>query len=340
MRRPGAGRTRRAAQDPTRLEDLEMLGEPTTRGAPPSPWRWTGKSVRRLAAERQAQGHQVSPPRVRGLLHAVGYRVQGARKTRAGAQHPDRQAQFEPIAAQVRDVQKRGDPVISVDAQTQALGGDFQHAGREWHPHGQAPQVRVDDFVDPASGQAISDGVYDVHAHVGGVSVGGDHAPPAFAVATIRPWWLQRGWTRSPQATERLITAASGGSHSARARRWTRELPRVAAESGLRLRVSHLPPGTSQWHKLEPRLCCHIPANWRGKPLASREGVVSLVGAPTTTQGLRMQAALDAGHEPTGVNVRDAEMTSLRITRSTFHGDWNDTSLPHRHPRPTRRAHA
>jgi transposase len=337
MRRPGAGRRRRAAQDPTLLGDLETLVEPTTRGDPQSPLRWTCKSVRRLAAELQAQGHQVSPQLVSELLHAAGYSLQGARKTREGAQHPDRNAQFEHIAAHVRDFQKRGEPVISVDAKKKELVGDFKNAGREWHPQGQAPPVRVYDFVDPELGKAIPYGVYDLHANVGWVSVGVDHDTPAFAVATIRAWWLQMGAAMYPQAKALLITADSGGSNSARARLWKRELQRFADESGLRVSVSHLPPGTSKWNKIEHRLFCHITANWRGKPLESRGVVVSLIGATTTTTGLRIQATLDAGLYPTGVKVSDAEMTSLQIERSSFHGDWNYMILPHRHPRLKRR---
>jgi hypothetical protein len=337
MRRPGAGRRRRAAQDPTLLGDLETLVEPTTRGDPQSPLRWTCKSVRRLAAELQAQGHQVSPQLVSAWLHAAGYRVQGARKTREGAQHPDRNAQFEHSAAHVRDFQKRGEPVISVDAKKKELVGDFKNAGREWHPQGQAPPVRVYDFVDPELGQANPDGVYDLHANSGWVSVGVDHDTPAFAVATLRAWWLQMGAAMYPQAKELLITADSGGSNSARARLWKRELQRVAEESGLRVSVSHLPPGTRKWNTIEHRLFCHITANWRGQPLESREVVVSLIGATTTTKGLRIQATLDAGRYPTGVKVSDAEMTSLQIERSAFHGDWNSTIRPHRHPRLKRR---
>jgi Rhodopirellula transposase DDE domain len=340
MRRPGAGRKRRAAQDPTLLEDLETLVEPTTRGDPQSPLRWTCKSVRRLAVELQAQGHQASPQLVSELLRATGYSLQGARKTREGAQHPDRNAQFEHIAARVRDFQNRGEPVISVDAKKKELVGDFKNAGREWHPQGQAPQVRVYDFVDAALGKAIPYGVYDLHANVGWVSVGVDHDTPAFAVATLRAWWLHLGTAMYPQATELLITADSGGSNSARARLWKRELQRFADESGLRVSVSHLPPGTSKWNKIEHRMFCHITANWRGQPLESREVIVSLIGATTTTQGLRIQAALDARQYPTGVKVSDAEMTALRMERSAFHGDWNYTILPHHSPRSKRRAKA
>jgi transposase len=340
MRRPGAGRKRRAVQDPTLLGDLETLVEPTTRGDPQSPLRWTCKSVRRLAVELQAQGHQVSAQLVSELLRAAGYSLQGARKTREGDRHPDRNAQFEHIAARVRDFQKRGEPVISVDAKKKELVGDFKNAGREWHLQGQAPQVRVYDFVDPELGKAIPYGVYDLHANVGWVSVGVDHDTPAFAVATIRAWWLHMGAAMYPQATELLITADSGGSNSARARLWKRELQRFADDSGLRVGVSHLPPGTSKWNKIEHRMFCHITANWRGKPLVSREVVVSLIGATTTAKGLRIQAALDASQYPTGVKGSDAEMTALRIERSEFHGDRNYTIPPHRHSRSKRRSHA
>src|SRR4029453_470914 len=332
LRRPGAGRKRRAGKDPTLLGDLETLVEPTTRGDPQSPLRWTCKSVRRLAVELQAQGHQVSPQLVSELLHAAGYSLQGARKTREGAQHPDRNAQFEHIAARVRDFQNRGEPVISVDAKKKELVGDFKNAGREGPPQSQAPQVRVYDFVAPELGKAIPYGVYDLHANVGWVSVGVDHDTPAFAVATIRAWWLHMGATMYPQATELLITADSGGSNSARARLWKRELQRFAEESGLRVSVSHLPPGTSKWNKIEHRMFCHITANWRGQPLESREVIVSLIGTTTTTKGLRIPAALDAGQYPTGVKVSDAEMAALRMERSAFHGDWNYTMLPHRSP--------
>jgi transposase len=340
MRRPGAGRKRRASQDPTLLGDLEALVEPTTRGDPQSPLRWTCKSVRHLAGELQAQGHQVSPQLVSELLHAAGYSLQGVRKTREGAQHPDRHAQFEHIAARVRDFQDRGEPVISVDAKKKELVGDFKNAGREWHRQGQAPQVCVYDFVDPELGKAIPYGVYDVHANVGWVSVGVDHDTPAFAVATIRAWWAQMGVAMYPTAHELLITADSGGSNSARARLWKRELQHFATESGLRVGVSHLPPGTSKWNKIEHRMFCHITANWRGEPLVSREVVVSLIGATTTAQGLHIQAALDTGPYPIGIKVSDAEMQALRIERAEFHGDWNYTILPHRRPRAKRQANA
>jgi transposase len=328
-RRAGGGRKRRVEHDPTLLADLEALVEPTTRGDPQSPLRWTCKSVRRLAEELRAQGHQVSPQVVGDLLHEADYSLQGARKTREGGKHPDRHAQFEHIAARVRDFQKRHQPVISVDAKTKALIGDFKHIGREWHPKGQAPQVRVYDVIDPTLGKAIPDGVYDVHANLGWVSVGVDHATPAFAVATIRAWWLQMGSPMYPKARELLSTAASGGSNSTRARLWKLELQRFSDESDLHVCVSHLPPGTSKWNKIEHRMFCHITANWRGKPLESLGVVVSLIGDTNTAAGLRIQAALDAGQYPKGLKVSDVEMKKLQIDRAQFHGEWNYTILPH-----------
>jgi hypothetical protein len=329
-RRAGGGRQRRVEHDPTRLTALEALVEPTPRGEPPSPLRWTCKSVRRLAEELRAQGHQVSPQVVGTLLHEADYRWQGTRKTREGGKHPDRNAQFEHSAARVRDVQTRQQPVISVDAKQKARVGDFTHAGREWPPKGRPPQGRVYDVVASPLGQAIPDGVSDVRANLGWVSVGVDHDPPACAVATIRAWWRQLGLPMSPKARELLITADSGGSHSTRARLWTRERQRFSDESGLRVSVSHLPPGTSQWHTSEHRMCCHITAHWRGQPLESLEVVVSLIGDTNTSAGRRIQAALDAGRYPTGIQVRTAEMKTLQIDRAQFHGEWNDTILPHR----------
>jgi hypothetical protein len=240
----------------------------------------------------------------------------------------------------VRDFHKRGQPVISVDTKKKELVGDYKNAGREWHPKGQPPEVRVYDFIDPKHGKVTPYGVYAVGANVGWVSVGIDHDTPAFAVATIRAWWLQMGSSMYPKAKELLITADSGGSNSARARLWKRELQRFSDDTGLRVCVSHFPPGTSKWNKIEHRMFCHITANWRGKPLESREVVVSLIGGTSTSTGLRIRAALDRGQYPTGVKVSKAEMEEIRLKRSDFHGDWNYTILSHQQRNAARRANA
>ena len=286
------------------------------------------------------RGTRASPQLVSKLRPQAGYSLQGARKTRGGGSHPDRDAQFEYIAARVRHFHSRGQPVISVDAKKKEHVGDFMSAGREWHPQGEAPQVRVYDFVDPQLGKAIPYGVYDMQANLGWVSVGVDHDTPAFAVATIRAWWLQMGSPMYPKARGLFITANSGGSNSARSRLWKRELQRFAADSGLRVSVSHPPPGTSTWNKIEHHMFCHITANWRGKPLQSREVIVSLIGGTTTSKGLRIEAALDTGLYPTGVKVTKTELEELRIERFDFHGNWNYTILPHKSPRSKRKNNA
>ena len=328
QRRQGAGRPRVAALDPALVPALEALIEPTTRGDPMSPLRWTCKSVRILAAELTHRGHTVSYQTVGELLHALGYSLQANRKTREGASHPDRNNQFEHIAQRASEFQRRLQPVISVDTKKKELVGDFKNAGREWHPKGCPTEVRVHDFLDKTLGKAIPYGVYDLSANAAWVSVGVDHDTPEFAVESIYSWWRQMGSTRYPEATELLITADGGGSNSSRARLWKVALARLADATGLSINVCHLPPGTSKWNKIEHRLFCHITRNWRGRPLESLEIVVNLIASTTTAEGLKVGAAIDRDIYPTGIKIDDATMKALRLTPDPFHGDWNYAITP------------
>jgi Rhodopirellula transposase DDE domain len=330
VRAPGGGRKSLTTQDPALLRDLEALVEPVTRGDPLSPLRWTCKSTRQLAAELVRQGHRVSHTTVAELLHALNYSLQGTRKTKEGAEHPDRDAQFAHINEQTRAFQQRGQPVISVDAKKKELVGDFQNGGREWQPVGHPEAVRVHDFLDRRLGKAIPYGVYDVAANQGWVSVGIDHDTAAFAVASVRRWWEQMGRPTYPTATELLITADSGGSNGSHTRLWKTELQRLADETGLRISVCHFPPGTSKWNVIEHRLFCHITQNWRGRPLVSLEVIVSLIGNTTTRAGLKVQAELDPAAYPTGVKVSDADFAAVQLEPAAFHGDWNYAIAPHR----------
>src|SRR5216683_8187346 len=323
IRAPGGGRKPLTSHDPALLSDLEALVEPVTRGDPMSPLRWTCKSTRQLAAELVRQGHQVSHQTVADLLHALDYSLQGTRKTKEGADHPDRDAQFASINDQTRAFQQRGQPVISVDAKKKELVGDFKNGGREWQPAGHPEQVRVHDFLDKQLGKAIPYGVYDVAANQGWVSVGIDHDTAAFAVATVQRWWEQMGRLTYPSATELLITADSGGSNSSHIRLWKTELQRLADETGLRISVCHFPPGTSKWNTIEHRLFCHITQNWRGRPLVSLAVIVNLIGHTTTRTGLTVRADLDTGAYPTGVKISDAELAAVQLQPATFHGNWN-----------------
>jgi len=328
VRRPGAGRKPAIVTDPTLMPDLEALVEPTTRGDPQSPLRWTCKSVRRLAQALQAQGHRVSRTLVGELLNAAGYSLQANRKTKEGDSHPDRDAQFAHINTQVAAALAEKQPVISVDTKKKELVGDFRNNGRENRPHGNPEEVRVHDFLIKELGRAVPYGVYDLAANAGWVSVGVDHDTAAFAANSIRQWWLKVGRARYPDASRLLITADGGGSNGSRVRLWKRELQKLANELGFDIVVSHLPPGTSKWNKIEHRLFSFISQNWRAQPLVSYRVIVQLISATTTKTGLTVRCELDTGQYPSGVVVSDAEMATINIKRAEFHGDWNYTISP------------
>ena len=329
VRRPGGGRKRIAETDPEALVDLERLVEPTTRGDPESPLRWTCKSVRTLAAELRERGHRVSYQWVAEALRGLRYSLQGNRKTREGGDDPDRDAQFAHINAAAEEYLEAGDPVISVDAKKKELVGDFKNGGREWRPQGQPEEVRVYDFKTPDLGRATPYGVYDLAANAGWVNVGLDRDTAAFAVESIRRWWEEDGQARYPEARRLLITADGGGSNGSRRRLWTWEMQRRADETGLAIAVRHFPPGTSKWNKIEHRLFSFITQNWRGQPLVSYAVILSLIAATTTTAGLTVTSRLDTNTYPAGIKVTDAEMATLHIERDAFHGEWNYTILPH-----------
>ena len=332
VRRTGGGRKPKAEKDRKLLADLKALIEPTVSGDPGSALRWTSKSVRRLADELNAMGHEVSHMLVAHLLRAAGYSLQANLKTREGPQHPDRDAQFRYLNARVLRQQRRGQPAISVDTKKKELIGDFKNPGREWRPRGRPEPVRVHDFLIPENGKAVPYGVYDLNRDEGWVSVGIDHDTARFAVNAIRRWWKVMGRPAYPNATSLLITADAGGSNGPRVRLWKWELQRFADRTGLSIAVCHFPPGTSKWNKIEHRLFSHIAMNWRGKPLTSLAAIVSLIGATTTSTGLRVRAEIDKGRYPGGVVVTEEQMAQVQLDPHEFHGEWNYTIRPRRDP--------
>ncbi len=332
VRRAGGGRPRIEETRPEILGALEALVDPVTRGDPESPLRWTSKSTRKLANELRDGGYTISPQKVGQLLHAQGYSLQGTYKTLEGSSHPDRNEQFEFINARVDAAHVRGAPVISVDTKKKELVGDFKNAGREWQPEGRPVPVRVHDFIDKELGKAIPYGVYDLGQNAAWVSVGVDHDTPEFAVESIARWWRHMGKKVYPDATELLITADGGGSNGYRSRGFKAHLQDFADRSSLTIGVSHFPPGTSKWNKIEHRLFCHITENWRGRPLVDHETIVNLIGSVRTSKGLVVKAKLDTRSYPTGVIVSDDEMEAINILRDPFHGEWNYTILPRSQP--------
>jgi Rhodopirellula transposase DDE domain len=328
QRRPGAGRKPITATDPELPIALERLVEPESRGDPESPLRWTCKSTRHLALELTAQGHPVSPTKVRQLLKAADSSLQANRKTREGRSHPDRDAQFRHINRRVKAQQRRGEPTISVDTKKKETLGNQKNAGRTWRPKGQPLEVDTHDFPDPKKGKAVPYGVYDLRHDEAWVSVGLSSDTAEFAVASIRGWWKRLGRRRHPEATRLFITADSGGSNGSRNRLWKVELQKFADETGLEIEVSHYPPGTSKWNKIEHRLFCHVTRNWRGEPLVTHEVVVSLIGATTTESGLKVYARLDGSQYEKGRKVSDEEFDAVNLQPHRFHGEWNYTIHP------------
>ena len=328
-RRSGGGRKSLTTIDQGLLAALDALVEPSARGDPMSALRWTCKSTRHLAEELSRQGHRVSHSKVGQLLAQLDYSLQSTRKTREGSSHPDRNAQFEYINKQVREFQKRGEPIISVDTKKKEKVGDFANGGQEYQPQGHPEEVRMHDFIDKKLGQAIPYGVYDLTSNVGWVSVGTDHDTSQFAVETIRRWWSRMGCKLYPQARRLLITADGGGSNGSRVRLWKVELQNLAHEAQLEITVCHFPPGTSKWNKIEHRMFGHITENWRGRPLISHEAIVNLIANTTTKTGLRIEAEIDNGKYPTGIETSKKELKKVNLHPARFHGkDWNYTIKP------------
>jgi hypothetical protein len=332
VRRPGAGRKSAVAHQPGLPAALEGVVEAAIRGDPCSPLRWVSRSQRQLVKALADLGFTASQRVVANLLRELNYSCQANSKTREGGQHPDRDAQFAHINATVKAAIIAGEPAISVDTKKKELVGDFKNNGRELRPKGQPEAVRVHDFKIPALGRVAPYGVYDIAANHGWVSVGVDADTAVFAVESIRRWWYRLGQARYPDATSLTITADCGGSNGVQVRLWKRELQRFANETGLKVTVAHLPPGTSKWNKIEHRLFAFITMNWRGKPLVSHQVIVQLLGSTTTETGLAVCCELDANLYPKGIKVSDEEMQAINIIRDEFHGEWNYTISPNQQP--------
>ena len=328
IRKAGGGRKASVKEDKKLRIALENLVEPTTLGDPESPLRWTCKSLRQLASELCCQGFSVSHASVGKLLKEMGYSLQGNQKTLEGSKHPDRNAQFEFINSRIDTAISEGQPVISVDTKKKELVGQYKNGGKEYRPKGEPEQVKVYDFVDKKLGKVNPYGVYDITDNSAWVSVGTDHDTAAFAVSTIRRWWFSMGENLYPDANKLVITADGGGSNGSRVRLWKIELQNLANELNIPIYVSHFPPGTSKWNKIEHRLFSFISMNWRGKPLVSHEVVVNLIAATTTRKGLKVQAELDSTHYPKGIKVTDEELKVVQLERDEFHGEWNYSIHP------------
>ena len=331
-RREGGGRKRATEINPELKELLQEIIEPETRGDPETPLRWTCKSVRNIADALKKEKLTVSHQTVAAILRDLEYSLQGNKKTKEGADHPDRNKQFLYINRIAKQFLSQGDPVISVDTKKKELVGNYKNGGKEWSSKGQPTEVNGHDFPDKDVPKAVPYGVYDLANNKGWVNVGVTADTAEFAVESIRQWWTRMGKKRYPTAKRLLIFADAGGSNGYRSRLWKREIQKLSNQKGLTITVCHFPPGTSKWNKIEHRLFSFISMNWRGKPLLSYQTIVSLIASTKTKAGLTVQVRLDKRKYNKGIEVSDDEMSNIKLTKHTFHGEWNYTIKPKRKP--------
>jgi len=324
IRKEGGGRKKLTVHQPEIIQAIEDIVSPHTMGDPMNPLLWSSKSSRKISSELLLiKGLKICHESVRQCLINLGYSLQSNKKTKEGGDSPDRDAQFLHINETAKEFAKSKDPVISVDCKKKELIGEYKNNGQEWSLVKNPTEVNVYDFIDKTNGKASPYGVYDIQNNRGWVSVGVSSDTAVFAVSTIRDWWEQEGIRLYPCSNRLYINADGGGSNGSRNHLWKFELQRFSNESGLSIHVSHFPPGTSKWNKIEHRLFAYISKNWRAKPLTSLLVIISLIGATTTTKGLKVTAKLDEKTYLTGLKVTEEEKEKLNIVRNNFHGEWN-----------------
>ena len=328
VRREGGGRKKSIEQQPELLPALDAIVEPAAKGDPMSPLRWTTHSTRQLSDILSEQGFEVSHMQVCRLLHELEYQLSANRKSLEGGTNPDRNEQFEFINKQAKKFLKNGWPVISVDAKKKELIGNYRQNGEVWRPKGDLELVKVYDFLDKKLGKASPYGIYDLDKDIGYVNVGIDHDTAEFAVESIRRWYNKLGRKLYPESDQLFITADGGGSNGSRNRLWKVCLQEFSDNSGMTIHVSHFPPGTSKWNKIEHRLFNHISMNWKGQPLVSMDVIINLIGNTTSRTGLKVYAMEDKNKYLTKIKFTDKEMELLNITPNKILGKWNYTIKP------------
>ena len=328
-RRRGGGRKPVEVKQPGIFEALGKLLEAHTKGDPMALLLWTSKSVRNLSLALGEKGYTASHMLVSSMLKDLGYTLQADRKDIAvNEQHPDRNAQFEYINEQAKLFYLKGAPVLSIDAKKKEKIGNFANNGREYYKKGQGPKVLDHDFPIKELGKATPFGIYDIFRNHGFVNVGISCDTAEFAVATVRKWWSNVGYSKYPKAKKMLITADSGGSNGYRVRLWKAQLQILADDLGIEITVVHFPPGTSKWNKVEHRLFSFISKNWRGRPLVSLALIVNLIGSTKTGGGNKVDCVVDKNKYERGIEISDEEYDAINIKNHKFHGEWNYSIKP------------
>ena len=328
-RKGNGGRKKVTEIYPNICGEIEEIITPHTKGNPENPLLWTSKSVRKLQAALEEKEISVSFRTVSDLLKEMGYALLSNRKDLVLKEsHPDRNAQFEYINEQAKKFIAEHEPVISIDAKKKENIGNFKNNGAEWQKSKEPLKVLDHDFPLKEKGKAVPYGVYDIAQNKGFVNVGISGDTAEFAANSILKWWEIIGNKTYPNATKLLITADCGGSNGYRVRLWKVKLQEIANYLNIAIHVTHFPPGTSKWNKIEHRLFSYISINWRGKPLDELLTVINLIASTTTATGLSVECISDTQEYKKGIVVSDDQLQAVNLEPHDFHGEWNYVITP------------
>lgn len=289
--------------------------------------KWVRSSLRHLCHRLVQRGKSVCPSTVSRLLRKNHYSLQVNVKKESGADHPDRNRQFEYLAFLKQTFLEAGFPVISVDTKKKELVGNFKNNGQEWCQ--EAKRVNLHDFPQDALGRAVPYGIYDIAHNRGFVCVGDSADTPEFAVSAIALWWEQEGKARYRDAKALLILCDAGGSNGCRPRAWKQQIQQQLSDRfGLEVTICHYPTGCSKWNPIEHRLFGPISINWSGQPLRSFETVLCCIRGTTTQTGLQVSALLLSKVYATGQRVSKEVMQKLNLHFHEVCPRWNYTFKP------------
>ena len=329
IRAVGGGRKKISDIKPEITEAILRIVSSQTFGNPDNPLLWTTKSTRNISDVLEKEGFNISKTTVGKILKEQGYSLHLNQKMKqVGEQHEDRDKQFQYINTNSKTLLELNQPVCSIDCKKKENVGNFKNNGAEYRQTNDPIKVLDHDFPLPDKGKALPYGIYDINLNEGFVNVGISKDTAQFAVHSIRCWWNEMGLEKYKDANILYILADGGGSNSSRCRLWKLELQKFADEINKPIKVSHFPPGTSKWNKIEHRMFSQISKNWRGRPLESLDVIVNCIASTTTDTGLKVNCKLDMNQYLTGIKVTDEDFDKIRIIKDEFHGDWNYTIYP------------
>jgi hypothetical protein len=330
VRAAGGGRHLIEENRPEVVGKILEIVNPVTYGNPQKVLSYTTESLRKIAGKLSEAGINVSYVTVGKILEDNGYSKQANQKMlQVGKPNPNRNEQFQYINRTAQEYIDKGEPVISVDTKKKENIGNFKNNGQEYRQKKDPRKVLDHDFPLEELGKIAPYGVYNVNKNIGFVNVGISHDTSEFAVESISRWWEAVGKHTYPVATKLYITCDCGGSNSYRVRMWKYQLQQFANRTGIKMHVSHFPPGTSKWNKIEHRLFCYISKNWQGKPLVDVQTAVDLIGSTTTTTGLKVICVRDDTEYKLAKKVSDDEFETVNLTGIPPFGAWNYLILPH-----------